>query len=120
MAQQLGDYLVSIDATILSALFDAAPDVAFFVKDAEGRYVTVNDSLAKRHGLPSKSEAIGKKSREICQGELGQVPSNQDEELLRTGKPLLEHLEMQWSNRNEPVWCVTTKLPIPDLSLIHI
>ena len=114
MTQLPDDSLLSIDVKILSSLFDAAPDVAFFVKDAAGRYVVVNDSLVKRHGLGSKSEAIGKKSRDICQGELGQVPSEQDEEVLRTGRPLLEHLEMQWSRQKEPVWCLTTKLPIPD------
>lgn len=106
--------LSSIDVTILSALFDAAPDVAFFVKDAAGRYVMVNDSLVKRHGLRHKSEAIGKKSRDICLGDFGQIPSEQDEEVIRTGQPLLEHLEMQWSRQKELVWCVTTKLPIPD------
>lgn len=104
----------SIEVSILSSLFDAAPDVAFFVKDAEARYVTVNDSLVERHGLASKAEALGKKSCEICQGDLGRLPTEQDEEVLRTGKPLLEHLEMQWSLHNRPVWCVTTKRPITD------
>lgn len=103
-----------IDVEILSALFDAAPDIAFFVKDVAGRYVTVNESLAKRHGLHSKADAIGKRPRDLCLGELGQVPSEQDEQVLRTGQPLLEHLEMQWDHRRKPVWCVTTKLPIPN------
>lgn len=108
------DPVQSIDVNILSSLFDVAPDVAFFVKDASGRYVMVNDSLVKRHGLGCKRDAIGKQPREICQGEFGRVPTEQDEEVLQTGQPLREHLEMQWSNPNEPVWCVTTKLPIPD------
>ena len=99
---------------ILSSLFDTAPDVAFFVKDAAGQYVAVNDSLVKRHGLTNKSEVIGKKPIDICVGEFGQVPTEQDVEVLRTGQPLVEHLEMQWSSQKEPVWCVTTKLPIPD------
>ena len=108
------DELLSINVRILSSLFDAAPDVAFFVKDAAGRYVVVNDSLVKRYRLSCKSDAIGKKPRDVCPGEFGEVPSEQDEEVLRTGQPLQEHLEMQWSSRNKPVWCVTTKLPIPD------
>lgn len=109
-----GDAVSSVDVALLSTLFDSAPDVAFFVKDSEGRYVAVNDSLAKRHGLRDKTEAIGKQPRDICQGDFGQVPSKQDEKLLRTGRPLIEHLEMQWNRPHEPVWCVTTKLPILD------
>lgn len=104
----------SIDVTVLTALFDSAPDVAFFVKDAEGRYVTVNDSLVKRHGLKTKADAIGKQPRDICHGDFGQVPSKQDAQLLKTGRPLVEHLEMQWNRPHEPVWCLTTKLPIHD------
>lgn len=104
----------SIDVTVLTALFDSAPDVAFFVKDAEGRYVTVNDSLIKRHGLKTKTDAIGKQPRDICHGDFGHVPSKQDAQLLKTGRPLVEHLEMQWNRPHEPVWCLTTKLPIHD------
>ena len=57
------------------------------------------------------TEAIGKRPRDICIGEFGQVPTEQNEEVLRTGKPLQEHLETQLScKRKEPVWCLTTKL----------
>lgn len=104
----------AVDVKVLSALFDSAQDVAFFVKDAEGRYVTVNDSLIKRHGLQSKADAIGKQPSEICQGDFGQLPSKQDAAVLRTGRPLIDHLEMQWNRPNDPVWCLTTKLPLHD------
>ncbi len=102
----------AVDVSLLQALFDLAPDVAFFVKDAEGRYVTVNDSLVQRHGLKLKSDAIGKFPREICPGEFGRIPSEQDARVLRTGKPLIDHLELQWYRPHHPVWCLTTKLPI--------
>jgi len=105
----------SIDVTVLATLFDHAPDVAFFVKDAHGRYVTVNDSLVKRHGLSAKSDVIGRRPSEICNGDFGRVPGEQDLQVLRTGRPLLEHLEMHWNRPNQPVWCLTTKLPILDV-----
>lgn len=104
----------SVDVEVLSALFDSAQDVAFFVKDADGRYVTVNNSLVKRHGLQSKTDAIGKLPSDICKGDFGQLPSKQDAALLRTGRPLIDHLEMQWNRPNDPVWCLTTKLPLLD------
>jgi AraC-like DNA-binding protein len=34
--------------------------------------------------------------------------------VLSTGRPLVDHLEMQWHRPNDPVWCLTTKLPILD------
>ena len=104
----------SIDLSLLESLLDLAPDVAFFVKDVEGRYLLVNESLLLRHGLRRKYEAIGKRPCEICPGDFGRIPTEQDERVLRTGRPLIGHLELQWLRPREPVWCLTSKLPIRD------
>ena len=102
----------AIKVSLLQTLFDLAPDVAFFIKDAQGRYVTVNDSLVMRHGLKRKSDAIGKYPRDMCPGDFGRIPSEQDARVLRTGRPLIDHMELQWYRPHDPVWCLTTKLPI--------
>ena len=99
---------------MLERLFDRSPDVAFFVKDVAGRYIAVNESLVARHGLKNRSQVIGKCPRNICPGDLGRIPTEQDEKVLRTGRPLLDHLELHWHRPNTPVWCLTTKLPILD------
>jgi AraC-like DNA-binding protein len=103
-----------VEVSLLERLFDRSPDVAFFVKDAAGRYVAVNDSLVARHGLRSKLQVIGKCPRDICPGDFGRIPTEQDEKVLTSGRPLVDHLEMQWHRPNDPVWCLTTKLPILD------
>jgi PAS domain S-box-containing protein len=103
-----------VEVELLERLFDHAPDVAFFVKDADGRYVAVNDSLVERHGLKSKSQVLGKCPRDIGSGDFGRIPTEQDEKVLHTGRPLVDHLELQWHRPHEPVWCLTTKLPIHD------
>ena len=104
--------LASIDLALLVTLFDQAADIAFFVKDVSGRYVAVNNSLLNRHGLKEKVQALGKCPSEICEGDFGRVPTEQDAKVLKTGQPLVEHLEMQWHRPNEPVWCLTAKFPI--------
>ena len=106
------DTFPAIEVSLLQTLFDLAPDVAFFIKDAQGRYVTVNDSLVMRHGLKRKSDAIGKYPRDMCPGDFGRIPSEQDARVLRTGRPLIDHMELQWYRPHDPVWCLTTKLPI--------
>lgn len=103
-----------IEVALLEKLFDRSPDVAFFVKDAAGHYVAVNESLVARHGLTSKSQVIGKCPGDICPGEFGRIPTEQDQKVLRTGRPLVDHLEMQWHRPHDPVWCLTTKLPVLD------
>lgn len=103
-----------MDAALLEQLFDDAPDVAFFIKDAAGRYVVVNHSLVHRNGLRSKTQLLGRRPRDVCPGELGRIPSEQDANILRTGRALLNHLELHPYAPHRPVWCLTTKLPIRD------
>lgn len=105
---------VLVDVGVLETLFDLAPDVAFFVKDTEGRYRAVNRSLVERHGLAEKAQVIGKRPRDICPGDFGGLPSAQDAEVLRTGRPMLDHLEQHWYAPHKPGWCLTTKLPLRD------
>ncbi len=99
---------------VLVELFDHAPDLAFFVKDRDGRYVAVNESLVKRHGFRHKSQVLGRRPCDICPGDFGRLPSRQDALVLRTGTPLIDHLEQQWYLPRKPVWCLTTKLPLRD------
>lgn len=103
-----------VGAEVLAELFDHVPDLAFFVKDAAGRYVAVNTSLAKRHGFSHKSQVLGRRPCDICPGDFGRLPTEQDAQVLRTGKPLVDHLEQQWYLPHQPVWCLTTKLPLRD------
>lgn len=106
--------LPPVDVAVLEQLFDQAPDVAFFIKDTAGRYVAVNASLVGRHGLRHKSQVLGQRPCDICPGEFGRLPSAQDAAVLRTGRPLLDHLELHWYAPNQPGWCLTTKLPLRD------
>lgn len=112
--------LLSAQGTLLVAtrlveqMADLLHDTAFFIKDAAGRYIGVNDSLLARHGLRSKAEMLGRRPCEVCPGDYGRVPTEQDAQVLRTGRPILERLELFWSRPNVPVWGLTSKLPIRD------
>ena len=103
-----------VDVRLLEQLFDRTHDTAFFIKDAAGRYIAVNDSLVERHGLRSKAEMLGRRPCDVCPGDFGRIPSEQDAHVLRTGRPIIERLELQWYSPHKPVWCLTTKLPMRD------
>lgn len=106
----------AVDVRLLEQLFDHTPDIAFFIKDAAGRYRVVNESLVERHGLRSKAQMIGRRPNEICPGDFGRIPADQDALVLRTGRPIIERLELHWYAPHQPVWCLTTKLPMRDLA----
>lgn len=100
--------------SVLENLFDEDPEVAFFLKDAEGRYLSVNGSLAERHGFAKKEDMLGKRPVDVCPGSFGEVPTEQDNQVLTTGEALVNHLEMHWIRPHHPCWCLTTKLPLRD------
>lgn len=103
-----------IDARVIEQMADLMHDTAFFIKDAEGRYLVVNQSLVDRHGLKDKSKMIGRRPCDVCPGDYGRIPTEQDEQVLRTGQPIVERLELFWRRPNVPVWGLTSKLPVRD------
>ena len=104
----------SLDLQSLEVLFDHLPDVAFFVKDLEGRYRAVNDSLVDRCGAGSRSQIIGSHVRDLFPVELARSYTLQDERVLRSGRPILDRLELHWHVPRKTGWCLTTKLPMRD------
>jgi PAS domain S-box-containing protein len=99
---------------LIQNLFDYIPDTAFFVKDPQGRYVFVNQSLVERCGVQNKRQLLGRHVREVFPKELAALYATQDEQVARTGRPVLEHLELHWYPKKRMGWCLTTKLPLRD------
>jgi PAS domain S-box-containing protein len=102
----------SAELTVIEQLFDHVPETAFFLKDAHGRYLAVNQSLVERCGLQEKKQLLGRHVREVFPAELAALYTSQDESVLRTGRPVIDHLELHWYDRRRLGWCLTTKLPM--------
>jgi PAS domain S-box-containing protein len=105
---------LSSELAIIEQLFDHVPDTAFFVKDARGCYVAVNQSLVERCGLREKQDLVGRHVSQIFPKELAELYASQDRAVLRTGRSVIDHLELHWYARRRPGWCLTTKLPMRD------
>lgn len=107
---------LGLDHAVTEALFDALPDVVFFIKDAVGRYVRVNQTLAARCASGDKTKLIGKRPEEVFPAPLAASYARQDEEVLRTGKPVEHQLELHIYPGRKAGWCLTTKLALRDTS----
>lgn len=93
-------------------LFDMVADSVFFIKDREGRYVTVNQTLVDRCGRKSKDELIGRTAREVFPAPLGTSFTEQDFEVIREGRPISGQLEMHLYPNGSRGWCITWKQPV--------
>ncbi|WP_395731105.1 PAS domain-containing protein [Prosthecobacter sp.] len=96
------------------ALFDALPDVVFFIKDAAGRYVRVNQTLADRCAGGDKAKLMGKRPEEVFPAALAASYARQDEAVLKTGKPVEHQLELHIYPGSKAGWCLTTKHALRD------
>lgn len=90
-------------------LFDCLSDVVFFIKDTAGRYVVVNDTLARRCGVEGKTDLIGKTPSQVLGAALGASYEKQDRAVLETGEPILNQLELHVYPNRSIGWCMTNK-----------
>lgn len=84
------------------------PRVLGCVKDQDGRYVYVNDGFADRVGRRS-AELIGRTAHEIFPAEFAHSYATQDAQVLRTGRPLHNQLELIVRADGTLGWYVTAK-----------
>ncbi len=99
------------DPFFAEALFDCIPDIVFFVKNEGGAYVVVNDTLARRCGVQSKAELIGRTSRQVFPAPLGESYEAQDRQVL-AGRTIRDRLELHLYPDGGRGWCLTHKLPL--------
>ncbi len=106
-------FLNSLDGILpVDRLFDGVSDIVFFVKDGEGRYMAVNDTLAARCGLPDKDAAIGLTTEQLFPPPLGEAFARQDREILKSGSAIRDHLELHLYPGGRSGWCLTFKEPM--------
>jgi len=99
-------------AGFVLALFDHLPDVVFFVKDLEGRYAAINDTLVERLGRRRKEEVLGRTTRDLFPAPLGEAYLQQDLSVLESGRPLVDVLELHLYPGGTEGWCITRKTPV--------
>ncbi|MDP0491742.1 MAG: AraC family transcriptional regulator [Verrucomicrobiota bacterium JB023] len=95
-------------------IFDAVPDTLFFIKDREGRYVSVNETVVERCGKASKDEIIGKTTSEVFPAPLGEDYLAQDLEIVQGSPAINRKLELHLHPNGQTGWCLTWKQAIRD------
>jgi AraC-like DNA-binding protein len=93
-------------------LFDHLSDIVYFIKDAKGAYLVVNKTLVARCQVADKRALVGRTPRDVLRPPLGDRFAAQDEQVIRTGTPLLSQLELHVYATGDVGWCLTTKLPL--------
>jgi diguanylate cyclase (GGDEF)-like protein/PAS domain S-box-containing protein len=98
---------------LLETLMDNVPDTIYF-KDRESRFTRVNRYAAARFGIASPAAAVGKTDADYFAHEHAAKALRDEQEIIRTGKPLVNVEEKETLPEGEIRWVSTTKLPLRD------
>ncbi|MBA2113644.1 AraC family transcriptional regulator [Bremerella alba] len=101
---------------LLEQIFDCLGDVVYCVKNLQGRYTFVNHAFAERIGVTDPAELIGKQAAHFFPPELAKVYDDQDREVIRTGQPLTDQLELISNVDGTRGWYLSNKFPLLDCS----
>lgn len=98
----------------LQRVFDDLPNVVFFIKDTAGRYLAVNHTLVERCGFSDRERLLQKRPSDFYPAALAEHYERQDERVLKTGKPVIDQLELHLYPDRSRGWCLTSKFPVVD------
>jgi PAS domain S-box-containing protein len=98
---------------MLHALIDNIPD-CMYVKDCEGRFLVANPHLADLMGAKTPEELLGKTDFDFYPKELADTFYQDEQDVMRSGKPLFNREEKSIHGEGNEVYILTTKVPIRD------
>ncbi len=98
---------------ILETFMNTVPDKIYF-KDLEGRITRANKAHAAGYGFRDPAEELGKTDFDLLPADLARITFEQEQEIMRTGEPLLDR-ELPIPQPDGSVrWSLVTKMPLRD------
>jgi len=98
---------------LLDSLMDHLPHNIYF-KDGESRFIRINRALTRCFGLADPSEAFGKTDSDFFTDEHAGPAMADEQEIMRTGKAIIDKVEKETWGDHDTTWAVTTKMPLYD------
>lgn len=96
---------------LLKTLMENFPDAIYF-KDKESRFIQISQAQAERFGLDSPDQAVGKTDFDFFTEEHAQPAYEDEQEIMRTGQPIVGKVEKETWPDGQETWASTTKAPL--------
>jgi PAS domain S-box-containing protein len=103
------------ERTLLRTLIDNLPD-HIYVKDADSRFVLVNTAGLRHFGAASQEDVVGRTDFEFFPAELASRYFADEQAMIKSGQPLIDHEERSTDSAGNAHWMSTTKVVVRDSS----
>lgn len=101
------------ERALFQTLMENIPDSIYF-KDQKSRFLRISHAQAELFGLKGPEEAIGKTDFDMFTVEHARPAFEDEQEVMRTGKPLVGKIEKETMSDGRLRWALTTKMPFRD------
>jgi len=99
------------DGILLSALFDLLEGAVYF-KDLQSKFILINRNQSNSLKLGSPAEGVGKSDFDFFTAEHAGPAFADEQEIIRTGRPMLNKEERETFPDGRVTWATTTKMPL--------
>lgn len=83
-----------------------------YIKDKKSRFVAASQALAKLHGYENRHDLEGLTDFDFFTIEHAQQAFDDEQEILRTGKPIINKVEKETWEGGKTTWVSSTKAPL--------
>lgn len=95
-----------------TALFEHIPDLGYFAKDRQGRFIAANPAFAEMASVPDPARLIGKTDYDIWPRFLAEHYLKDDAHVMKAGVALVNKIELIIRPDRSTDWFATTKVPL--------
>lgn len=110
---------VTEERNLLRTIIDHLP-ARVYVKDLDSRYFLNNAAHLHMLGQSRQEEATGHRITDFFPGERGQQALADDQQVLKSGAPILNQEKSDFGVSGEVRWSLTTKVPLRDVNGVAI
>ena len=109
--RKLAEEALAFERDLLDALLENIPDAVYF-KDRESRFLKCSKALVTGLGLTQARMAVGNTDFDFFTEEHARPAFEDEQEIMRSGKPIIGKVERETWTGGHVTWALTTKMPL--------
>lgn len=107
-------FLAKVAGDQIVRLFDLLPDVSFFIKDRQCRFVALNRRGCEYCGVKTESDAVGRTDHDFFSQRRADEYARDDAAVMESGEPIVNRIESAPEVEGSPRLVMTSKIPLRD------